>query len=142
LAYVDHLVEFEREELLRRSRFLRDEMPVLALTGQLVIVVDDGRTPALVAATAVEAVRRAGASHVVFAAPRCTPAMARLVRPLVDELVLLTGSTDRRTTVLCDEHFHQTTGEDVRRLIERTRSRWKGGHTAGPLATRAVTSTG
>ncbi len=140
-AYVEHLVEFEQEELERRARFLRDEMPAIPLSDRTAIVVDDGRAAGAVVRTAIEAIRKAGAAHVIFAAPRCPPAITKLIQPLVEDVVLLSGPADRRASMLCDEHFGQTTGADVRRLIERTRSRWRSAGPGVPVVQPKLVST-
>ncbi|HZQ80487.1 MAG TPA: phosphoribosyltransferase family protein [Gaiellaceae bacterium] len=66
---LDELTRREQGELDARELLYRGERPALELAGRTVVLVDDGLATGATMRAAVEAVRAAGASHVVAAAP-------------------------------------------------------------------------
>jgi predicted phosphoribosyltransferase len=73
---VDDIVIEETRELVRRQAAYRQGRAPIMVEGRTVIVVDDGLATGLSARVAVDAVRRLGPGHVVFAAPVCAPGAA------------------------------------------------------------------
>ena len=109
----------EFEELQRRERAYRDDLPPPEVEGKTVIVVDDGVATGSTMLAAVAALRQLNAKAIVIA----TPVIARMT------YWELSKYADQIRTVLCPnefygvgqfyENFSQTSDEEVRRLLAR-----------------------
>ncbi|MEW5737466.1 MAG: phosphoribosyltransferase family protein [Myxococcota bacterium] len=76
-----------REKVQRRVRRFRGARP-LALASRAVILVDDGIAGGATMRTAISAIRKAGASELVVAAPTAHEATMQVLEPLVDVLAI------------------------------------------------------
>ena len=108
----------EREVLEHRRMTLRGERPRRDLTGQDVLVVDDGIATGATAEAACKVARRLGAAHVIVAAPvGAREALDRI--PDADRIVCLEMPAVFRAVGNHYRHFAQTTDAEVMRLLRR-----------------------
>ena len=77
----------ELAELDHRHRLLRQDRTGCDVAGRTVIIVDDGLATGTTMLVAIEAVRRAGATKIIAAAPVGSPRAAELIRAQGAELV-------------------------------------------------------
>lgn len=119
--YVRNLVAQEEHEAELDEQSHRGAAGHLELSGRLVILVDDGSADPLVVTAVIASLRARHAAQVVFAAPVLSPDLRLAVSGRVDRLVILFGADDPHAPILCDEGFAQTTGEDVRRMVQLSR---------------------
>ena len=110
----------ERAELERRAQRLRGDRPPLSLTGQTVLVVDDGIATGATARAACRVARARGAARVVLAVPVCPPLMAASMRREVDELVVLETPADFAAVGQAYADFRPTGEEEVVELLRRS----------------------
>lgn len=92
--YLARTIASEGLEVERRDRLFHDHQPHLDLTGRTVLLVDDGLSTGATARAAASSLRRQGADRVVFAAPVGGPGGIARLRPVVDDVVLLTVPWD------------------------------------------------
>lgn len=110
--------ETERRELDRRVRMLRGDRPAIAMSGRVVVIVDDGMATGATAAVACRVARAQGAARVVVAMPVSSEeAMTRakdeadeVVCPLVPRWLGGVGGAYR--------DFHQLTDQEVRTALK------------------------
>jgi predicted phosphoribosyltransferase len=113
--------ERERGELERRERQYRGERPFPALTGNVVILVDDGLATGATMLAAARAVRQRAPARLVVAVPVAAPQTCEELRREVDEVVCTATPEPFRAVGVWYENFDQTTDEEVQQLLESSR---------------------
>ena len=86
-AEFDRVLRQESDELRRRERTYRRGREAVAITGRVVILVDDGLATGATMRAAATAVRRQDPGRLVIAVPIGSPRTCRALIGLVDELV-------------------------------------------------------
>ena len=120
---VARAVSVEERELARREHLYRGDRPTFALTGKIVILVDDGLATGSTMRAAVEAVRRLGPARVIVAVPVGAPETCQLLAREADDVICLQMPVPFSAVGLWYEDFLQTTDDDVRELLEQAASR-------------------
>jgi predicted phosphoribosyltransferase len=106
-------------EIDRRRRAYLGDRPRPGLSGRTAIVVDDGIATGATTRAALESVRRQRPSAVVLAVPVAPPEMVALLRPLVDDAVVLHAPSDLGAIGFYYRDFRQLSDEDVVALLAR-----------------------
>ena len=119
--HVRRSAEEELREVGRRLRLLRGDRPEPEVQGRTVILVDDGLATGATARAAILALREREPNRLVLAVPVCPPRTADLLRPEVDELVVLDTPEDFYAVGSYYEDFEQVTDDEVVRLLELAR---------------------
>ena len=88
-ANVDHLVQLEQQEIVRRQALYRQGRPLPALTDHIVILVDDGIATGSTFFVSAEAIRQLRPKRLIGALPVGPSQTIRLARTLMDEVVVL-----------------------------------------------------
>ncbi|VTU19707.1 Putative phosphoribosyl transferasec/MT0597 [Variovorax sp. PBL-H6] len=117
-AEVQQVIEREQAELARRERLYRGERPPLALTGRVVLLVDDGLATGATMHAAVLAVRAMQAQRIVVAVPVGSREAVQLLNTVADEVVCAHVPEPFRAVGIWYEDFGQTSDEEVRRLLQ------------------------
>lgn len=120
-AEVKRIIQEQETEVLRRVKKFRPERPMPDLAGRHVIVVDDGIAMGSTTRAAVMCCRNKGAGKVTVAAPVASPDAVRLIRPVVDDLVVLLVPPYFEAVAQFYENWRDCTDQEVVRLIARTR---------------------
>jgi putative phosphoribosyl transferase len=115
---IDAEVEAERRALKYRERVYRAGRPPLELAGKYAIVVADGLATGASMRTAVAAVRRGGAVHVVVAVPVSARQVCCSSHLGADDVVCLHVPEPFVAVGLWYEDFSQTTDDEVNRLLD------------------------
>ena len=118
-AEVDDVERRERATLERRARQLRGGAPRRDLTGQTVLIVDDGIATGATASAACLVARRLGAAHVIVAAPVGAPEAVRRVVS-ADRVICLERPEGFQAVGASYLQFGQTSDEEVVDLLART----------------------
>ena len=118
--YVRTLVRLARHEMEDRERALRGRLRAVSCAGRLAVLVDDGMAGLFETAAALQSLRQAGATRIVFAAPCCTEDVREAIEREADDVVLL-GAGDRRSHQVCDDRFSQTTAPEVQAMLREAR---------------------
>jgi erythromycin esterase-like protein/predicted phosphoribosyltransferase len=111
----------QRRELERLERVYRGERPPPDLAGRTVILVDDGLATGATMLAAVRAVRSDEPASVVVAAPVADPEVCRSLGAEANDVVCLRTPERLGAVGLWYEDFAQTTDEEVRELLKRSR---------------------
>jgi predicted phosphoribosyltransferase len=107
----------ELAELRRRETAYRGDRPPVALTGQSVVLVDDGLATGATMRAAVVAVRRHDPGRIVVAVPIGSPRACASLAPDVDDLVCLEAPRSFRAVGQGYADFGETTDDEVRAAL-------------------------
>ena len=107
----------EVQELQRRERSYRDDLPPLEVEGKTVIVVDDGIATGSTMLAAISALRQLKAGRVVAAAPTIARATYAYLRDHSDEVVAVIVPEQFYGVGQWYKDFSQTTDEEVHQLL-------------------------
>jgi predicted phosphoribosyltransferase len=111
------IVDRERAELARRERAYRDDRGPPALSGRIVVLVDDGLATGATMVAAARAVRMAGPIRIIAAVPVASPDGANAVRAEVDDLVCPHVPAGFAAVGQYYEDFSAPSDPDVRALL-------------------------
>lgn len=128
---VESVVRSEQQELERRERLYRGQLPPLDVRGRTVIVVDDGMATGSTMLAAVRALRARKAGRIVAAVPVAAPATCKALRADADTVICAHTPEPFRAVSLWYRHFDQTTDEEVRQCLAEAHPaapRTGGGH--------------
>jgi putative phosphoribosyl transferase len=107
----------EFEELQRRERSYRDDLPPPEVEGKIVIIVDDGIATGSTMVAAVAALRQLGAGRVVVAAPTIARSTYDYLRKNAEDVVAVIVPEEFYGVGQWYEDFSQTTDEEVHQLL-------------------------
>ncbi len=116
-AFLEREIAEARQEIARRQALYREGQPLPSLEGKQALLVDDGIATGYTMLVAAIAVRQAGASWVVAAAPVGSPEAERALRLHTDEIVLLQTPSPFYAVGLYYDEFSQITDEEVRAAL-------------------------
>ena len=119
---IDDAIAREHEELLRRERAYRGDRPPLVVTGQTVILVDDGLATGYTMLAAIRAIRQQQPARIVVAVPVAPFETLDLLRPEVDELVCAHSPHMFAAIGQFYKDFTQTTDDQVREALRQFQS--------------------
>lgn len=119
----DAVAAQEQEELARRERAYRDDLPPPDVEGKTVILVDDGIATGSTMLAAVGALRQLKAARIVVAAPVVAGATYYQMRRAADDVAAVMVPDEFRGVGEWYEDFSQTTDDEVRQLLARASSR-------------------
>ncbi len=120
---IEPIAQREAEELDRRRRLYRDEVPPAAVRGRTVIVVDDGIATGVTATAASRVLKAQGAARVILAVPVCPAGAAERIDGDIDEVVALSEPAHFSSVGAWYDDFSQTTDAEVIGLLEAARER-------------------
>lgn len=121
LSVIDEVAAREQRELERRERAFRDDLPPPAVSGRVVILVDDGLATGATMRVAIEALRLQSPGRIVVAVPVGSPDTVRSVALLVDEVVCLLTPESFFAVGQWYGDFSQVTDADVRAILAESR---------------------
>ena len=107
------------EELGRLVASLRGDRPQPDISGQRVILVDDGVATGATMRAAVRAIKRHQPAWLVIAIPVAAPDTVAALQREVDEVVCLHQPRDLRAVGAWYEDFRQVSTEEVGRILQR-----------------------
>ncbi|HEX6476825.1 MAG TPA: phosphoribosyltransferase [Acidimicrobiales bacterium] len=124
----------EEQELERRLRAYRSDMPPPDVKGKVAILVDDGLATGSSMRAAVQALRRLDPARVVVAVPTAAAETCQRLAAEADEVVCASTPRPFHAVGLSYRDFSQTTDAEVSDLLRRAAS---GAAGPGPPATRS-----
>jgi putative phosphoribosyl transferase len=116
-AALDAVYRRELLALQNRGGLYRESRQPVAVTGNTVIVVDDGLATGSTIRAAVAALRRQRPAHVVIAVPVGSRQACALLRREADDVVCASTPEPFRAVGLAYRDFTATTDDEVRRLL-------------------------
>ena len=115
------VAERERQELDRREREYRDDLPPPAVAGWITILVDDGLATGASMRAAAIALRGQKPARIVVAVPVAAPSTCDEFRAEVDEIICAQSPEPFYAVGYWYEDFGQTTDAEVRDLLRQSR---------------------
>jgi putative phosphoribosyl transferase len=125
-AELESIAGNARDKIARHLSSLRGDLAPLPVTGQTVIVVDDGLATGLTARAAIRFLRRQGAARVILAVPVAAAGSAVMLSQEADELVTVETRDDFFAVGQFYGEFGQTEDYEVRALLGRRRGAEQG----------------
>jgi putative phosphoribosyl transferase len=113
----------EEQELERRLRAYRSDMPPLIAKDKVAILVDDGLATGSSMRAAVQALRRLDPAHIVVAVPTAAAETCERLATEADEVVCASTPRPFHAVGLSYRDFSQTTDDEVSDLLRRAASR-------------------
>ena len=115
------IVKQETNKIHQQIAVFRRGRKLPSFRKHTVIIVDDGLTTGVTAAAAVRYIKKKGAARVVVAAPVAAVSSVRMLRPKVDELVVLNECEDLLLIGLWYMDFSRVSDEEVSSLLNQNR---------------------
>jgi predicted phosphoribosyltransferase len=128
---IEAVTRRERHELERRERAYRDGAEPLPISGRLAIVVDDGLATGTSMRAAVQSLRQRDAGRIVPAVPVAPRRTCEMLEREADLVVCAVTPRSFRAVGVWYRDFEQTTDDEVRDLLARSRSAGGAGEPAG-----------
>jgi len=116
----------EQEELARRERAYRDDLPPPDVKGKTAILVDDGVATGSTMLAAVAALRQLNAARIVVAAPVIAGPTYYQMRRAADDVAVIMVPENFDGVGQWYEDFSQTTDDEVRQLLANAGARSRG----------------
>ncbi|MGZ5536984.1 MAG: phosphoribosyltransferase [Chthoniobacterales bacterium] len=113
----DDVVAREQEELARREKAYRDDLPPPHVKGKTVILVDDGIATGSTMMAAIGALRKLHAGKIVVAAPVIAESTLNQIKHAADKVVVILVPELFYGVGGVYEDFSQTTDSQVRELL-------------------------
>ncbi len=120
---IERVARREAEELERRRRLYRGEVPPVPVRGRTVIVIDDGIATGVTATAASRVLKAQGAARVILAVPVCPAGAVERIDGNIDEVVTLSQPAHFGSVGTWYDDFSQTTDAEVIGLLEAARDR-------------------
>ena len=119
---IDAVARDEQQELARRERLYRDDLPPPDVEGKTAILIDDGIATGSTMLAAVSALRRLNAARVVVAAPVVAGSSYYEMRHVADDVAAVVVTNNFHGVGQFYNDFSQTTDEEVRGILTDFRS--------------------
>ena len=113
----------EQDELKRRERVYRNDLPAPDVRGKTVILVDDGVATGSTMIAAVAALRQSEAGRIVVATPTVAATTLQQMCEVADDVVTVIVPEEFYGVGQSYENFSQTTDDEVRELLGESNHR-------------------
>ena len=120
-AAIDEVAREEEQELRRREAAYREGQDAVALTGQVVILIDDGLATGSTMTAAVQAVRQFAPARVIVAVPVGARDTCAALAAIADEVVCVRTPEPFSAVGQWYSDFNQTSDDEVRQLLHARR---------------------
>jgi putative phosphoribosyl transferase len=127
--FINEVVAQELQELERRERLYRGDLPPPDVRGRTVILVDDGLATGATMYAAIQALRQQQPARIVVAVPTASPESCEGLRTEVDEVICGITPEPFYAVGFWYEDFSQTADEEVRDLLARSEHASHAAHT-------------
>jgi len=117
------VVQQEQQELKRREKAYRDDLPPLDLRDRTVILVDDGLATGATIQVAIDAIQQQQPRELTVAVPVAEPGVCDWVGKAVDRIVCAETPRPFYAVGLWYKEFSQTSDDEVKSLLRQVRDR-------------------
>jgi putative phosphoribosyl transferase len=119
---VEQVKARELQEMARREKSYRGDLPALQMRGRTGIIVDDGLATGATMEAAVRALRSLDAERIVVAVPVTSIEARERIAAVADEVVCLQAPPFFSAVGQWYDRFDQTEDDEVRELLARSRT--------------------
>ena len=119
---IDHVLEIEQEELMRREFIYRGNKPSLRFKGKTIILVDDGIATGYSMRAAILSLRRKKPADIIVAVPVAARATCEELADLVKRVICPLQPANFYAVGLWYDDFTQTTDDEVIHLMNSIKS--------------------
>ena len=119
-AAIERVAREEEQELQRRERAYRDDLPAPVLANRTVILIDDGLATGSTMRAAAQAMRAHHPSRVVIAVPVGAPQTCTELAAVADEVICARMPEPFSAVGQWYLNFNQTGDEEVRDLLQKS----------------------
>jgi putative phosphoribosyl transferase len=119
-AAIERVAHEEEQELQRRERAYRDDLPAPDLANRTVILIDDGLATGSTMRAAAQAVRAHHPTRVVIAVPVGAPQTCTELAAVADEVICARTPEPFSAVGQWYLNFNQTDDEEVRDLLQKS----------------------
>ncbi len=121
---INYQVNKVRAEIRQRSLLYRKDRPLTAVSGQTVIITDDGLASGFTMMAAVESVRRRRPKEIVVAVPVASAAALELVGKVADKVITLAKGTMPKFYIAdFYRYWHDLNDDEVMQCLKEWRLR-------------------
>lgn len=117
---ISRVSAIEEEEIKRRERVYRGDLPPLRVQGKTVILVDDGLATGSTMRAAIAALRQHKPARIVVAVPAGAVEVCKEIAREADEAICASMPESFHAVSQWYAEFRQTTDEEVRDLLSRS----------------------
>ncbi len=125
---IERVTQIEKEELLRREKLYRGQRAFPDLQQHKVILIDDGLATGSTMLAALHAIREKNPQALMVAVPLASPDVCNDFKKEVDDIVCLHTPEPFYAVGEWYEDFSQTTDEEVRELLEKSKRHSQNGN--------------
>jgi predicted phosphoribosyltransferase len=118
---IERVTRMEREEIRRRERAYRDDLPYPDVSGKTVLLIDDGLATGATMRAATRALHRMEPTCLIAAVPVASRDTCEDLRSEVNEIICVRTPEPFRAVGYWYEDFSPTTDAEVRELLDRAR---------------------
>lgn len=119
---IEEVARVEQAELARRERAYRGDRPPLALSGRIVLLVDDGLATGATMRAAIAVAKAGGAARIVVAVPGAPPDTSAAIAREVDEMIALETPPLFHAVGQLYREFDQVSDAEVCRVMAKALS--------------------
>lgn len=119
---IQHVVEKEQKELLRRDQLYRGNRPFPNLKDKIILLVDDGIATGSTMRAAIKALRKRKPASIIIAVPVAAYSTCKEMSPLVEKIICPLQPIDFYAVGQWYENFPQTSDNEVIDILKKARS--------------------
>ncbi len=120
---IERIMADETQELARRAQVYRGNRPMHNLSGQTVILIDDGLATGTTMHAAIATAQAQNPARLVVAVPVAAPQTIAEIRPLVDDLIAVEMPEPFHAIGLWYKNFTQISDQEVCSLLKQASER-------------------
>jgi len=120
---IDEIIEYQKKEIKRRIKVLRNNRPLPDLRQRTVILIDDGIAMGSTMRAAIKLCRAAKAKKIIVAAPVAGESIAREIKKIVEGIVILEIPGFFYAVAQVYINWHDVSDQEVLKIMEDWRGR-------------------
>lgn len=115
----EKIIKQQEAEVLRRVNVIRQGAPLPKIKGRVVILVDDGLAMGSTMIAAIKACKALGAKKIIVASPVGSREVAKRIKRMVDELIVLEYPEPFYAVAQVYEEWHDVTDDEAVSFLKK-----------------------
>ena len=116
---IDEIIEIQKQEIKRRIAVLRNNKPLPNIKNRTVILIDDGIAAGSTMRTSIKLCKNKNAKELVVAVPVTGKRIAKEIREIVNEVIVLETPRFFRAVAQVYENWYDVSDEEVIEILEK-----------------------